>query len=194
VHTLEASSLAELEHTVAAMCLRHAWFTAEEAEIAAREFVKDRATTVTHAGPQKFGYVLGRHIIRSDDVRLLDWALTSASAVIAAAAVSGQNSALTISALVLAAVRLGANVWSSGARLNELQFRVFTVLRLNTSIPNQNGLTLEQLVEVLRRNDTTIDSDVVARVLSSLKQYQVRNMLERQFVTQNAAGVWRSLV
>jgi hypothetical protein len=195
MHTLEASSLGGLEQSVVAICVRHSWFTPEEAEIAAREFVRDRATTIVDPGPQKFSYMLGRYMVRSDDVRLLESGLTSVSAIIAASVgSSARNSTLTVAALLLAAVRIGANVWSDGAPLTELELRVLTVLQLNTSVQKQMGLTLDQLVEVLRRTDPTINTHVVGRVLAGLKQYQVRHMLERQFVSQDEAGVWRSLV
>jgi hypothetical protein len=139
------------------------------------------------------GAMRGKYAIRSDDVKLFDVVATALPAAAGVGFVLGGGPALGATAsVVIAVIRLLHRLVTRGVSLDEAKIRLLTILRSNVLGPENRGMTINEILEIVQRTQPDKDIDWVKRHLDELSSMPTYDRGGSKIVSQDSHGLWRS--
>lgn len=157
----------------------------------AQAFADAFAEKILEAPSGVLGAMVGKYAIRSDQVKLFD---LIASALPAAAGVGffiGSGPVLGAAVTIgVAIVRLAHSLATQGVTLDDGKIRVLTILRFNIQRPQDRGMTVDEILEVIERTQPNYDSTWVKQQLEELSSMPTSRGTT-EIVSHDTQGRWR---
>jgi hypothetical protein len=193
--SITASSIIELADLVAARLDGDYWrVDAAHTAVAVRFVEEAHERKIPPPSGGTVGALFLKYAIRKDDLNLFDCivdiAKTTAAAGFFVLPVGGSILSAKVG-LVVAILKVARDLRNKSVALTDDQIRILTILRANVPDHTTPGMTVEDLLSVLRRTNPERDAAWVGRQLSDLARCPIPAGGMRELVSQDPRGRWR---
>src|SRR5882762_2338526 len=190
---LVAESIQELSRSLATWLRSRSLsqtYAAEFAEALAAEYASLETPPSNADG---FHLVFRHYVIRKDDLRIFEAVATGLTASAGVHFFTESQPLLQANvAIGLALVRLARTLMLRGVLLDDDTLHVLTILRWNVKSPNDPGLSVEDIVQIIRRTKPAANNEWVEQKLLLLSQIPTYDGGRTSLASKDSSGLWRS--
>jgi hypothetical protein len=142
--------------------------------------------------PNTLGLLIGRYAIRKDNIKLFDALMDGLKAAAGVSFFTAHQPLLSANVGIgISLARVLRDMANRGVRLNDKALRILTILKCNVTGSNSPGLSPDEILQILQRNDPHADLINVQLWLSFLKSVPTQDGGDTKLASDDASGRWR---